>query len=126
MNTAHGESVISVTGNVITVKVKGVFNKEGVCELNDELRLIISSYNVDGFKMLFNYLEVEGATPDAYDQIDNFNVWLNNQNMIAKAVVIISPAVLNILNSRAPARKSKNMNSFSSTIKAIQWLDTQS
>jgi len=75
--------------------------------------------------LLFDYSEAEGGTPDVYDKINECNIWLNGQNMIAKALVIDSPTKLEILESRTPARRSQNFKNFNDKKKAISWLKLQ-
>lgn len=125
MRLDHGEGIISVNDNVITVKIQGVYNQEGVVELRKKLSPIIENFHADGFKILANYLEAEGGTPDAYNEVNRFNIWLNEKNLIAKAVVINSAVISSILDSRTPARQLQNIKSFDNTIAAIQWLESQ-
>jgi hypothetical protein len=100
MNLTHGESFISFDGDIITVKANGAFNREGVIEAFEKLRLLIENHHFKKFKILFDYLECHGGTPEAFEVINQSNIWLNNQNMIAKAVVINSPAINSILEAR--------------------------
>ena len=122
----HCKSHISVDGNIITVKAIGGYNKEGIIKTIDELKSVIEGFDKKEFKLLFDYLEVEGGTPDVFDKINECNIWLNSQNMVAKALVINSSGHLAILESRTPARNSQNSKTFENVTGAINWLKLQS
>ena len=125
MAVAHGQSSISVDGDIITVKAVGAFNVEGITKTIEQLKLFIEGFGQKEFKLLFDYTETDGGTPDVFDKINECNIWLNSQNMVAKAVVINSSILLAILESRTPARNSQNAQSFDDTTSAINWLASQ-
>ena len=125
MAKEHGQSFISVDGDIIIVRAVGAFNEEGIVNTIGKLKSVIESFGPKGFKLLFDYSEAEGGTPDVYDKINECNIWLNGQNMIAKALVIDSPTKLEILESRTPARRSQNFKNFNDKKKAISWLKLQ-
>ena len=125
MAVAHGQSSISVDGDIITVKAVGAFNVEGITKTIEQLKLFIEGFGQKEFKLLFDYTETDGGTPDVFDKINECNIWLNSQNMVAKAVVIHSEILLKILESRTPARHSQNEQSFDDIASAINWLASQ-
>ena len=108
MGLEHGKSSISVDGDIIYVKAAGAYNQEGIIKGIEELKLVIENFCQKEFKLLFDYSEIEGGTPEVFEEINEFNIWLNSQNMLAKALVINSSVKLAILESRTPARKSQN------------------
>jgi len=126
MSSNHGKSFLSVDGDIITVKVAGAFNSGGISKSIDELKVAIDSFCQGGFKLLFDYREAEGGTPEVFEKINECNIWLNSQNMIAKALVINSNVLLTILESRTPARSSQNSKNFDNKTDAIKWLKLQS
>ncbi|KGJ95176.1 hypothetical protein [Colwellia psychrerythraea] len=126
MATEHGESSISVDGDIIFVKAIGSFNLEGIVKVITELKLIIESFAQKDFKLLFDYTQTEGATPEVFEKINECNIWLNNQNMVAKAVIINSQILMTILESRTPARDCQNSKQFEDKASAITWLKSQS
>ena len=125
MAVAHGQSSISVDGDIITVKAVGAFNVEGITKTIEQLKFFIEGFGQKEFKLLFDYTETDGGTPDVFDKINECNIWLNSQNMVAKAVVIHSEILLKILESRTPARHSQNEQSFDDIASAINWLASQ-
>ncbi|MCJ8337126.1 MAG: hypothetical protein MJK10_01530 [Pseudomonadales bacterium] len=126
MAVEHGKYFISVDGDIITVKAVGAFNSEGIVKAIEELESVIESFSQKKFKLLFDYLETEGGTPDVFEKINECNIWLNSQNMVAKALVINSSTYLAILENRTPARSSQNAKSFNDKTSAINWLKLQS
>ncbi|MCP4322844.1 MAG: hypothetical protein GY951_03335 [Psychromonas sp.] len=122
----HGKSCISVDGDIISVLAVGAYNEEGIMLIIEELESIINSFNQDKFKLLFDFSQVEGGTPDVYIKINECNIWLNGQNMVAKALVINSDVQLAILDSRSPARSLQNSKNFEDKSSAINWLHSQS
>lgn len=126
MDTVHGESSITIDGDIITVKAVGAFNLEGIVKVIAELELVIDSFCKKKFKLLFDYSQTEGGTPEVFEKINECNVWLNSQNMVAKALIINSPINLAILESRTPARNSQNAKQFDNKASAIAWLKLQS
>jgi len=126
IESEHGKSYISVDGDIITVKAVGAYNKEGMIKTIVELESVIDTFNQKAFKLLFDYSQAEGGTPEVFDKINECNIWLNSQNMVAKALVINSSMHLAILESRTPARNLQNAKSFSDKTRAMNWLKYQS
>lgn len=125
MSAEHGQYTISVDEDIITVKAVGAFNQEGIVTVIEELKLVIERLSSDNFKLLFDYTETEGGTPEVFDKINECNIWLNSQNLVAKALVINSPTNLAILESRTPARNAQNAKNFDNKTNAINWLQLQ-
>jgi hypothetical protein len=126
MNMNHGECSLSVIGDVIHIKCKGVFNEYGVKAGFKESKQIIDSFNGDKFAIIADYLEVEGATPEAFEEVNSNNIWLFKQNIRAKAVVINSAVFRAIDLKRVPAQENINTKFFDSIEKATEWLLQQS
>ena len=126
IESEHGKSYISVDGDIISVIAVGAYNKEGIIKTIEQLKSAIESFNQKKFKLLFDYSQVEGATPDVFNEINECNVWLNCQNMAAKALVINSTMHLAILESRTPARNLQNAKNFEDKPSAINWLKSLS
>ena len=93
MTLEHGESFITIDHNIIILKAKGSFNKYGISKLYKKLSLILNDFHEDGFKLLFDLIDVEGGTPEAYEVVNTFNIWLNDKNLVAKALVTNSPLI---------------------------------
>jgi hypothetical protein len=125
MNTEHGESSITIDHNLIIIKIIGAFNLEGINKAIEQLKSAILAFGQNEFKLLLDYTEAEGGTPEVFEKINECNVWLNRQNMTAKALVIASKPLLAILESRAPARSLQNTKNFYNKTDALNWLKAQ-
>ncbi len=122
----HGKSQISVDDDIVFIKAIGAFNLEGIMRTIAELKYVIGNLNQKEFKLLLDYSEIDGGTPEVFEKINDCNIWLNNQAMVAKAIIIKSETNLKILESRAPARELQNYKNFSDKASAIKWLKSQS
>ena len=125
MPRQHGNSIITVEGEIIIIKVIGCFNIEGITESIQHLKSTIKSFYQRQFKLLLNYLEAEGGTPEVFEIINQFNIWLNTQNIVAKAIVTDSLINLAILKKRAPASQTNNSKVFKNQSNAFNWLQSQ-
>ncbi|WP_019027700.1 hypothetical protein [Colwellia piezophila] len=125
MSRPHGECFITVDDDIIYIKSVGAFNLEGIIQAYQDIESIIISLGENRFKVLVDYTEIEGATPEAFDKLNECNEWLNSQNLIAKAVVIHSPVNLTLLESRVPARSLQNDKNFDNQSAAKEWLKQQ-
>lgn len=121
----HGEHSIVINGNIIVLKLIGAFNEYGVFKLIQNIKEVIKRFNGKIFSILVDYLEFLGGTPEAYEELEKYNKWLNNQNMAAKAMVIKSSATLGIINSLLPSIKKQNIKEIDNKSEAIEWLKSQ-
>jgi hypothetical protein len=119
---AHGESSVTARENIITTRVAGAFNEYGVTECNLKSKKLIKEHDDNGFYLLVNMLDVEGGTPEAYQELQRHNVWLNSQRLIAKAVVIRTPFIRVIINANVPALAKQNIKEFYNEKDALDWL----
>jgi len=122
MDIAHGEVDIEVMDNIIIVRTAGAFNEYGTQRYTDGVREVIDSLQGQSFSILINNLEFQGATPEAYEELENYNAWLNKQKLIAKAMVITSAITLDVINMRSPSRAAQQNQSFDNEKDAMTWL----
>lgn len=125
MDTRHGEIEVSVDGRIIIARYIGLFNQEGAGAELDKLKAAIVALTPGPFVMLVDDIRLEGGTPDAYDEVERFNHWLQDYPMVAKATVVESAVKLKILESRIPARRQQNSQAFVSIDEAKAWLASQ-
>lgn len=121
----HGENAIVLKDNIIHITLKGAFNEFGAKDVSIKTKEIIYALNQKRFMMLVNLLSLEGATPEAFDTSNEFNKWLNGQNMIAKAIVITSQAIKAIDQKRVPSKSVQNIEYFDNESDALRWLEKQ-
>ena len=126
MNLEHGIFTVTIDTNIIIVIMKGSFNEFGARALIDSIKAKIKSFNGTKFSIIVEDLELEGITPEGYKEINKYNEWLNNQNMIAKARVANSSLMLDIDHRLIPAIQKQNLKIFEDVPSAIEWLKLQS
>ena len=124
MNIEHGEVTIEVMGNIIAVRTVGAFNEYGAQLYTNGVRAIVKNLQGQSFSILINNLEFQGATPEAYKELENYNAWLNQQKLIAKAMVITSNITLDVINKLSPSRASQQTKSFDNEKDAMSWLQS--
>ncbi len=126
MSVIHGENRVTLEGDTIFITLKGSFNEYGMQLWFESVRSIVNDLNSKPFYILMNFLEIDGGTPEAYKVSDQFNIWLNGQNMIAKACV--APPVLiaiDELQINKTLRKNQNFKYFNILGDALLWLKSQ-
>lgn len=125
MESPHGKFKITVDKNQITTELSGSFNAQGIENWIGEMKQTISSFTGKPFTILVNELAAKGATPDALEKANQYNDWLNSQNLVAKAVVYSELIYREIDKKSLPARAHQNIEFFSATNDAQQWIDDQ-
>ncbi len=122
MDIEHGEVIITVDKNIIIVKLEGAFNEFGAKKYTIGVKETIDTFQGKPFSILINNLEVLGGTPEAYEELEKYNQWLNTQNLTAKAMVISSITTLDIINLLCPSRQSQQSKNFDNEEDALNWL----
>jgi len=125
MQFNHGNFHISVEHNIIIINMSGAFNELGIKNCIEGIKNKLVCFEKRSFCILSNAVELLGATPEAYLEIEKFNEWLNCQKLVAKAIVINSEATLEIFNIRSPSRKLQNIAIFNNEKEALNWLYDQ-
>jgi len=120
----HGEVIMTVHNNIIIVKLIGAFNEFGAKKYTDGIKELIDNLHGESFSILINNLEMEGGTPEAYDELEKYNQWLNTQKLTAKAMVITSIATIDLIDQLSPSRKLQHCKNFDNEAEAIYWLET--
>lgn len=126
MELPHGNYSIVVEEHIITVSLTDSFNQAGAEALTNDIKRTISRFKGKPFSIMVIDTTVSGNTPDAYEEINKYNKWLNEQNLIAKALVVSSGAIRKINDVRIPAKAKQNVRSFDNVPDALVWLKNQS
>jgi len=124
-DTGHGQHTASISGQVIRSKLTGAFNTEGCRAWVDSVKSLISRLEGKPFCLLIDTSDYKGGTDEALSIANDFNGWLNNQKMIAKAHVITSQVLHDIAIERVPKIKLQNVQTFKNTEDAMTWLTEQ-
>lgn len=122
MDIEHGYVSIKVLDNIIVVRIKGAFNEFGTKQYTEGVKKIVDGFQGQSFALLLNNLEFLGGTPEAFMELENYNIWLNKQKLIAKAMVITSSTIIDVINMQSPARSSQNIQYFENEKNAMDWL----
>lgn len=122
MSVEHGEVTIEVRGNIIIARTVGAFNEYGAQKFTQGIRSAVDDMQGDSFLILINNLEFLGGTPEAYQVLETYNVWLNQQKLIAKAMVITSNITLDVIDKLSPSRASQQTKRFDNEADAVIWL----
>lgn len=126
MDLTHGDSSIELIDSTIFITLKGAFNEYGVQVWFEKLKTIVNQLHGKPFTILINYLEADGATPEAFQVANKYNSWLCEQNLTAKAIVT-SPilAAIDLAQINEKNRKQQNYKYFITVPSALEWLKTQ-
>jgi hypothetical protein len=122
MVIAHGEVSIEVQGNIIIVRTAGSFNEYGAKKYTDGIKTIVGELKDQSFSILINNLQFEGGTPEAYEELESYNSWLNKQKLIGKAMIITSSITLAVIDKLSPSRASQQIRCFNNETDGMNWL----
>ena len=125
MHALHGEFNINIDNNIIKIAIKGAFNDVGAKAVIEQLVQHIATLNNEPFAILGNLLEFEGGTPEVFAVSDEFNAWLNSKNMVAKALVFTSPALIMIEQTFVKSKEGQNIQYFADEENATAWINSQ-
>jgi hypothetical protein len=125
LQVLHGEFNINIDNDIINITVKGAFNDFGAKAAFEQLMQHISAFNNKPFAILINLLGFEGGTPEVFAVSDEFNIWLNSKNMVAKALVFTSPALIMIEKTFVKSKEGQNIQYFADETEAIVWIESQ-
>lgn len=116
---------IRTENNIVFVTLKGAFNGDDLERCHKDILAVIQAFGEQPFAVLTDITEFGGATPDAYDAGNAFNVWLGEQRFVAKAVLTHSDLMVSIARQRTPALNQQNLKAFDRIEDAIVWLQSQ-
>ena len=122
----HGRfSTTLLENNIISAKLIGSFNERGCFNYTESVKHIVNALNGEPFAMLIDDLELEGGTPEAYQTLQAYNVWLNTQPIIAKAFIVNDRMTKHIILQRLPALLEQKVAFFETHEEAEAWLSLQ-
>ena len=121
----HGTHIIKVNNRIIFSKISGACNEYNILEFAKKVEEIVNDFNGDSFCLLVDFTDIIGGTPEAFNEANKFNEWLNTQNMIAKAIVATSQSFLVVNDSRIIAQESQDYKNFYNLEDAQKWLESK-
>ena len=122
MFAPHGTFDLSITGNLIHIKLIGSFNEQGAIRYVNEVKRLVESIGESGFKVLIEADKFEGATPEAYQISGELNLWLREKKIIAKAITSASTLKSNTAVRFEPHIMAGNVAIFTTVSSAKEWL----
>lgn len=125
MKNIHGDYTITVSEKIISIVLRGAFNEVGFQGIAVQLREIVATFAGQSFCILVDDCALTGATPEAYQELEALNQWLNTQKMQAKALVINSVVKSGIIKKHAPSIQQQRLKIFDNKALALQWLMDQ-
>lgn len=124
-NQVHGQHTASISGQVIKSKLIGAFNAEGCGHWVNSVKALIERLEGQPFCLLIDTRDYKGGTDEALSIANDFNGWLNDQRLVAKAHVITSQVLHDIAIKRVPNIKHQHVQTFKNTQDALTWLTEQ-
>lgn len=121
----HGDYLKEVNENVIVINANGSFNEFGAMDLFADIKSSITQFLGKPFLMLFLMDNFDGATPEAYQLTKIFNLWLNSQKVVAKALVYSGSATKNIDSFWVKTSVRHRAKYFDNEDNARAWLELQ-
>ncbi len=121
----HGKYDIEVNCDIIKITVSGAFNDVAAKALAIELKNIVIAFEHAPFAIMANLLAFDGGTPEVFAESQEFNTWLNSKNMVAKALVFTSPALIAIEQALVKSKAKQNIQYFKTEHQALKWLNKQ-
>ncbi|NMP30234.1 hypothetical protein HII17_01560 [Thalassotalea sp. M1531] len=122
---AHGIFQVTLDNHIIECVLKGSFNEVGCLAYTTRVKEEVTALNGQPFAMLIDDLDLEGGTPEAYEVLNQYNHWLSNHPLAAKALIINSIIQKEIMLQQAPSLKSQNIEFFTDKEDAKKWLNKQ-
>ena len=122
MSLRHGDTHFSIKGKIIIATLSGAYNKNGAIQYTEGIKSIVKSFNGERYAILVDNTDMEGGTPEAYQVLEEYNQWLNNTNLVAKAIVSNTTVTTDIIKSLSPSiNLQKNMH-FEDKETAMTWV----
>lgn len=114
---------IEVKDAVIKLSMFGSFNLDIANSITKKIKIIIEELNDQPFYILVDLSTIEGGTPDGFERGRQFNLWLDGQNLKAKAIICKSPLFKSISESRVRTSDIQLIKYFNNETDALRWFD---
>ena len=124
MNSQHGEVQICYENRIISATLVGSFNEEGAIEYTEGIKNIVKGLEGQKYAILVDNSNMEGGTPEAYQVLEKYNQWLNNTNLVAKAIIVKTLITTELINTLSPSIKLQTTKTFKNKKLALKWLQS--
>lgn len=123
MSVPHGETDVALEGNILVVTLNGTFNQEGCENGNIKVKRLVEKLNGQPLYMLTDARGFTGGTPSAYLCANDLNKWINQHNLVAKAMVHNKSILMSIAMATMPELRKQNIREFANLEEAYDWLN---
>ncbi|MBD1390156.1 hypothetical protein IC617_12010 [Neiella sp. HB171785] len=124
MNLIHGRYQVDVEDNIIHITMADSFNEFTIEAIATLIKQAVASLNDQPFYLLVDISQVDGGTPEAFAASAEFNLWLDQQKLIAKALVTQSILFQQINESRVRETSPQRVAYFEDIGAAKRWFET--
>jgi hypothetical protein len=121
MNLRHGRHTIKVIDDIVFIDIYEDFNEYDIKAITTDLKSVIEHFQQKVNFLLIDILNTEGGTPEAFEESRKFNIWLDEQNLYAKAIICTSPILIEINESRVRDTNKQNIQYFDNKKNALNW-----
>jgi hypothetical protein len=124
MNLRNGTHSIEVTENIVFIIINEAFNEYDMKAITEELKLVIEDFQQNAFFLLVDIQNSEGGTPEGFEESRKFNMWLDEQNLIAKAIICSYSILIEINESRVRDTNKQLIQYFHNKTDAKNWFQS--
>lgn len=124
MNGQHGEVKICCENNIISATLIGSFNEEGAIKYTEGIKNIVKNLEGQKYAILVDNSNMEGGTPEAYQVLEKYNQWLNNTNLVAKAMIVKTLITTELIKTLSPSINLQATKTFKNKKVALKWLQS--
>ncbi|MFT6207340.1 MAG: hypothetical protein ACJA0T_001247 [Colwellia sp.] len=124
MDFRNGSHSIKIIDNIVYINIDEDFNEHDIKAITTELKLLIERFQQKEFLLLIDIKNCEGGTPEGYEESRKFNIWLDEQNLTAKAIVSSSSIFIQINESRVRDTNKQRIQYFENQKDAVNWLQS--
>jgi len=119
---AHGTYMSEVHGNIIIFSLSGGFNESGILSCLKSQKREIEEFGKNECYLLVDCCDQIGATPEAYELVNQFYNDLNATNLAAIAMVHCSYVLARLEEREISGMKSYNVRVFFNKKAALTWV----
>ncbi len=119
---AHGSFDLDVRGEVILVTIEGSWNLEQVKRFFEAYKPFVRRQALRKFGVVSDFLNLDGATPDAIAFFEEVTAWAKAQGQVARAQVLNSPLREYIVDRATKSKDIFHIKSFDNKEEALDWM----
>lgn len=119
----HGHVEFSLINDIIIVAtLTGSFNEFGARDYTHGIKQCVKALQDKHFAILVDNTHMLGGTPEAYQELEMYNQWLTQTNLVAKAIIVSQHITTELIKAHSPSVNLQNMKGFTDKKLALEWL----